>query len=213
MFPRILKMAMSINRPTGRRTASFQGGELEGMVVIVTGSTYGLGFNIARGFAKRGAKVVISSREQKNVDRARKTLEADKIDILGMVCHVGKAEHRKKLLEETIKHYGRLDMFIANAATNSYSRPLPENPEDPWVKARYKINNIFNPDAQAALIQCKEAIPYMEKCSEGVILVFSVAGFFPEARHILGPLADGRSKTELLPLGMIAVRLESLIGL
>ena len=44
--------------------------------------------------------MVISSRKQANVDRALKELQDAKLSVSGMVCHVGKAEHRAKLINE-----------------------------------------------------------------------------------------------------------------
>ena len=61
---------------------------------------YRIGFGIARRLGLDGAKIVVSSRRQENVDRAVANLEADNIDVFGQVCHVGNPEHRSKLIEE-----------------------------------------------------------------------------------------------------------------
>lgn len=62
--------------------------------------TYRIGFSIAERLAQDGAKVVISSRKQKNVDSAVKQLEQKGLLVTGMVCHVAKEEDREKLIEE-----------------------------------------------------------------------------------------------------------------
>ena len=59
-----------------------------------------IGFAIARRLGQDGAKVVISSRKQQNVDRAVAKLQEEDIDVFGLVCHVAKPEHRARLLEE-----------------------------------------------------------------------------------------------------------------
>ena len=59
-----------------------------------------IGYDIARRLGLDGAKVVVSSRRQKNVSKAVEQLQSEKIDAHGIVCHVGYKEHREKLLAE-----------------------------------------------------------------------------------------------------------------
>ncbi|XP_045440714.1 dehydrogenase/reductase SDR family member 2, mitochondrial isoform X2 [Pipistrellus kuhlii] len=71
---------------------------LAGKVAVVTGSTNGIGFAIARRLAQDGAHVVVSSRKQQNVDQALATLQEEGLSVSGTVCHVGKAEDRDWLV-------------------------------------------------------------------------------------------------------------------
>ena len=102
---------------------------LEGKVAIVTGSTSGyacmciicgaeqslrlapfsshlvfrrIGLSIARRLAQDGAKVMVSSRKQDNVDRAVQSLRSEPGNLIveGVVCHVGSHEERRRLVEE-----------------------------------------------------------------------------------------------------------------
>ena len=61
-----------------------------------------IGYAIARRLAQEGAKVMVSSRNQENVDRAVEQLRSEpgNLTVEGVVCHVGKPEHRKRLIEE-----------------------------------------------------------------------------------------------------------------
>lgn len=63
-------------------------------------NSYSIGLSIARRMAQEGAKVVISSRKQKNVDKALEALRDEKFDCHGMVCHVSKSEDRSRLISE-----------------------------------------------------------------------------------------------------------------
>ena len=93
--------------------------KLDGRVAIVTASTDGyakikllsflsltflcdsrIGFSIAKRLAEDGAKVVISSRKQKNVDVAVDKLKKQGLDVTGLVCHVGSKDDRDKLIEQ-----------------------------------------------------------------------------------------------------------------
>ncbi|XP_036700422.1 dehydrogenase/reductase SDR family member 4 isoform X3 [Balaenoptera musculus] len=71
---------------------------LENKVALVTASTDGIGFAIARRLAQDGAHVVVSSRKQQNVDRAVATLHKEGLSVTGTVCHVGKGEDRERLV-------------------------------------------------------------------------------------------------------------------
>jgi len=59
-----------------------------------------IGFAIAERLGSEGAKVVVSSRKQKNVDSAVEKLKKQGQDVYGLVCHVGNREDRKRLFEK-----------------------------------------------------------------------------------------------------------------
>lgn len=61
-----------------------------------------IGLSIARRLAQDGAKVMVSSRKQDNVDKTVELLRSEpgNLTVEGVVCHVGKAEHRARLVEE-----------------------------------------------------------------------------------------------------------------
>lgn len=68
---------------------------LKGKTALVTASTDGIGFAIARRLAQDGAKVWISSRKEDNVIKAIDELRGEGLDVDGMVCHIGEAKHRQ----------------------------------------------------------------------------------------------------------------------
>lgn len=73
--------------------------------------------SIAERFAQEGAKVLISSRKQSNVDKALQQLKGKGLSVHGVVCHVSNADHRKLLFQEAAK-LGGLDILVSNAAVN-----------------------------------------------------------------------------------------------
>ncbi|KAF5280221.1 hypothetical protein FQA39_LY05355 [Lamprigera yunnana] len=164
---------------------------LDGKVAIVTASTDGIGFAIAKRLAQDGAKVVISSRKQQNVDKALAKLASEGLDnsVIGTVCHVLKAEDRKKLFEEAVK-IGGLDILISNAAINPTAGHVLECDEGAWDK-------IFDTNVKAAYLLAKEALPLLRKRDSGrIIFISSIAGYVPH--KLIG--AYSVSKTALLGL-------------
>ena len=108
---------MSLRRPTGKIVLV---ATTLRTIDILFQSTR-IGFAIARRLAREGARVVISSRKQDNVDKAVAELRKEKLDIYGTVCHVSKSDDRQRLLKETIDKYGQLDILVSNAAVNPVS--------------------------------------------------------------------------------------------
>lgn len=66
-------------------------------------SSHRIGFAIARRLAQDGARVLVSSRKQQNVDQAVAELQGEGLNVAGTVCHVGKAEDRERLVT-TVSH-------------------------------------------------------------------------------------------------------------
>uniref|UniRef100_T1I2T5 Uncharacterized protein n=1 Tax=Rhodnius prolixus TaxID=13249 RepID=T1I2T5_RHOPR len=93
--------------------------KLQGKVAVVTASTDGIGFAIAQRLAEEGANVVISSRKEKNVEKAIQKLHNQGLtNVIGTPCHVGKKEDRTKLFELANNRFGGIDIMISNAGTN-----------------------------------------------------------------------------------------------
>ncbi|XP_076786602.1 dehydrogenase/reductase SDR family member 4-like isoform X3 [Arvicanthis niloticus] len=100
-IPRAFRGYLCTSVPLSARRFSKRADEnrtLAGKVAVITGSTRGIGFAIARRLAQDGAHVVISSRKQENVDEAVAMLKEEGLSVTGTVCHVGKAEDRQHLV-------------------------------------------------------------------------------------------------------------------
>ncbi|XP_040332667.1 dehydrogenase/reductase SDR family member 2, mitochondrial isoform X2 [Herpailurus yagouaroundi] len=111
-----------------------QKGILANRVAVVTGSTDGIGFAIARRLARDGAHVVVSSRKQQNVDRAVAALQGEGLSVVGTVCHVGKAEDRERLVATVVEHCGGLDFLVCSAGVNPLVGSTLGASEQVWDK-------------------------------------------------------------------------------
>src|SRR5881394_2273250 len=108
--------------------------DLTGKVALVTGSTRGIGKSIAEELARAGAKVVISSRKAESCEKARAELAAQGFDVLAQPCNVSRREDLKALVEATRAKWQRIDIVVANAATNPYYGPLTGISDDAFDK-------------------------------------------------------------------------------
>uniref|UniRef100_A0A8C8UCA2 Dehydrogenase/reductase SDR family member 4 n=1 Tax=Peromyscus maniculatus bairdii TaxID=230844 RepID=A0A8C8UCA2_PERMB len=164
--------------------------KLANKVAVVTGSTNGIGFSIARRLAQDGAHVVISSRKQQNVDRAVATLKKEGLGVSGTVCHVGKAEDRERLVATALEHCGGVDFLVCVAGVNPLVGGTLKSSEQIWDK-------ILGVNVKAPALLLSRLLPHMENRGQGsVVLVSSVAAYVPVPR--LG--VYNVSKTALLGL-------------
>lgn len=99
---------------------------LEGKVAIITGASKGIGEAIAESLASAGAKVVISSRKQDQVDEVANRITENGGEAIGIAANVGKTEDVENLVEKTISHFGGIDILINNAATNPVFGPVTD---------------------------------------------------------------------------------------
>ncbi|KAL2740570.1 dehydrogenase/reductase SDR family member 4 [Vespula squamosa] len=176
---------------------------LEGKVAIVTASTEGIGYSIAKRLAQEGAKVMISSRKESNVKKAVNELLQEGLSVAGTVCHVGKAEQRKKLFNETKSIFGGLDILISNAAVNPQAGPVLESEEEVWDK-------IFDINVKCTYLLIKESLPFLKDSkSPSITIISSISGYQPF--NLLGVYSV--SKTALLGLCKAAAENLSTYGI
>nr|XP_048301291.1 dehydrogenase/reductase SDR family member 2, mitochondrial-like [Myodes glareolus] len=146
---------------------------LANKVAVVTGSTNGIGFSIARRLAQDGAHVVISSRKQQNVDRAVAALKEEGLCVTGTVCHVGKAEDREQLVATVLESCGGVDFLVCAAGVNPLVGSTLRSSEQIWDK-------ILGVNVKAPALLLSQLLPHMENRGQGsVVLVSSAAAYVP----------------------------------
>jgi dehydrogenase/reductase SDR family protein 4 len=163
---------------------------LKDRVAIVTGATKGIGEAIAERLGREGAKVVISSRQQTNVDETITRLRSIGIDAEGIVCHVGKSDDCKRLVQFALEKYGRIDILVNNAGINPHVGDILEISEEKW-------DRLFDVNVKAGFMLSQLVVPHMEKVGGGSIVFNS-----SYSAYQLPPMISsyGVSKTTLLGL-------------
>ena len=105
---------------------------VEGKVAIVSGGSRGIGEAIARTLAENGAKVVVASRKIEGVSAVAASIGADRAH--AVAAHIGKEADCVRLVEESVRHFGKVDILVNNAATNPYFGPMIDIDEGAWDK-------------------------------------------------------------------------------
>jgi NAD(P)-dependent dehydrogenase (short-subunit alcohol dehydrogenase family) len=100
--------------------------DLSGKVVVVTGSSRGIGRAIVERMAEQGAKVVVSSR---NIEPCREVADAINAKYgegraIAISANISSKEHLARLIEETIRVFGQIHVLVCNAASNPHYGPM-----------------------------------------------------------------------------------------
>src|SRR5437868_1872544 len=92
-------------------------------VIVITGSTRGIGLGMAREFLQRGQQVVISGRTPDSTANAVTQLSASYADrVVGQPCDVGDYAQVEALWDAAVARFGRVDIWINNAGTSHPSQ-------------------------------------------------------------------------------------------
>jgi NAD(P)-dependent dehydrogenase (short-subunit alcohol dehydrogenase family) len=147
--------------------------DLTGTVAIITGGTRGIGLAIAEAFVAAGARVVVASRKQENVDASVAKLREAGGDVLGITAHTGSQEAVNALVSRTVETFGGVDILVNNAATNPHFGPILTAEESHWEK-------ILDINVKGYFRMVKACVPAMQKRGGGKIInVASIAGRVP----------------------------------
>jgi len=111
--------------------------DINGKTAIVTGSTKGIGLEIARILLSSGANVIVNSRNKQDVETTVERLRSKprfRESVVGLTGDVGVYENCEMLIEETVQRFGKVDVLVNNAGTSMISDSLELQKED-WEKA------------------------------------------------------------------------------
>ncbi|HJD55341.1 MAG TPA: 3-hydroxybutyrate dehydrogenase [Rickettsia endosymbiont of Pyrocoelia pectoralis] len=133
-------------------------------IAIITGSTSGIGLEIAKHFAKLGAKLVINGfakeEEIEKVSLELKKLGAGSVFYQG--ANLEKPAEIRTMFKNITKEFGKIDILVNNAGIQHVA-PVDEFPEDKWEQ-------ILRIDLIASFYTTKYAIPIMKKNGFGRIV-------------------------------------------
>lgn len=124
--------------------------KLKNKVAVITGANSGIGLSTAKVFLQEGAKVVISGRRAEALAEATKDLDGDFITV---VADVSNDEDNKRLINESVTKYGKIDILFLNAGV------APVSPTTEISTNHY--NHVFDINVKGPMIAVKEALPHI----------------------------------------------------
>lgn len=162
----------------------------QGQIVVITGSTRGIGFGMAQVFLERGCRVVVSGRQQSSVESAVAQLSAlapgDRL--LGQACDVAEFAQVQALWDATVARFGRVDIWINNAGITTHDVKL-------WDLAPDTIKGVIDTNLIGVMYGCKVAINGMIRQGGGFI--YNMEGYGSGGEVMDGNVPYGSTKYAL----------------
>ncbi|CAG2176832.1 unnamed protein product, partial [Oppiella nova] len=149
--------------------------DFTGKVVLVTGSSSGIGEGIAKLFSVLGAKVVVTGRKEDQVKRVAQEvqeLSPKRLKPLAVVADVTKTDDLNRLLNQTIQTFGKLDVLVNNAGIGMFAGVKDKN----FMKSFDLINRV---NLRAYLRLSQLSVPYLEETNGTIISISSIASMLP----------------------------------
>ena len=143
---------------------------LKDKVIVITGASRGIGEAIARACIEAGAKVVLASRKQADLDQVAASLPGERA--LAVACHTGKAADVDAMFAKGIERFGRIDGLVNNAATNPYFGPLIDTPDA-------AIDKTIEVNVKGYLYTARALVAHVRKRGSGgaaIVNIASIAG-------------------------------------
>lgn len=120
-----------------------KGGKLKNKVALITGGDSGIGKAVALLFAKEGADIVIAYlSETKDAKETKKEVESYGVNCKIIKADLSKENQCKRIIEQTVKSFGKIDILINNAALHWESESIEEISTDQLFKTFQ--NNFFS---------------------------------------------------------------------
>jgi NAD(P)-dependent dehydrogenase (short-subunit alcohol dehydrogenase family) len=144
--------------------------DLTGKVAIITGSSRGIGKAIAERMAEHGARVVISSRKAGPCEEVAAEINGKhKGAAIAVPANISSKEDLQRLVDETKKTFGKVDILVCNAASNPYYGPMSGISDDAFRKIL--DNNIVSNNWLINMVA-----PEMKERKDGAIIIISSIG-------------------------------------
>jgi NAD(P)-dependent dehydrogenase (short-subunit alcohol dehydrogenase family) len=135
--------------------------------VLVTGSSRGIGFEIARAFLEAGARVAINGKTQQSVDAAMEKLGFGEHTVAAP-ADIGTVAGCESAVETAIEAFGGLDVLVNNAGVGA-GRPIADCDEEMYDEhADVNLKGLF--------FCCRAAIPELRKSNGNIVNIASDAG-------------------------------------
>lgn len=166
--------------------------DLSRRTAIVTGGSRGIGKEMAEGLAEAGANIVLCARRQEWLDGTVEEFAAKGFNARGTVADVSKSDDVQNAVDETISHFGRIDILINNAGISWGAMP-EDMPLEKWQK-------VLDVNLTGCFLMAQAAGREMLKHGSGSIInVASISGITSSAN---GPFYAGyvASKAGLMGL-------------
>ncbi len=142
------------------------GMRLEGKTAVITGASRGIGSEIARLFAREGAKVVVNGRDYESIKEVVNEIKENGGTAIGVAADVTNKAQIDFLVYEALTLDGKIDILVNNAGGSFGPQLIEEITEEDW-------DNVINLNLKSVFLVSKAIIPVFKKNKYGKIINIS----------------------------------------
>ena len=148
--------------------------KLDGKVVIVTGASSGIGAALAQVLSQRGACLTLAARRLSRLEEVARKCGRESLTI---GADLTREADRKKVVQETIEHWGRVDILVNNAGSGMYGSFLSTTEND-W-------RQIFDVNFFALVFMTRIVLPFMQRQGNGMVVnMASIGGLIAHSDQV-----------------------------
>ncbi|HEV2029875.1 MAG TPA: SDR family NAD(P)-dependent oxidoreductase [Candidatus Dormibacteraeota bacterium] len=137
---------------------------LSGKVAVITGGNQGIGLATARAMAGAGASLALAARTQASLESAAREIRSLGVDCLAVACDVANPESTDAMAATVLKHFGRVDVVVANAGIAGAIKPMHEITYEEW-------RDCLTTDLDGVYLTFRRFIPAMVEAGQGGSLI------------------------------------------
>ena len=137
-------------------------------VIIITGSSMGIGKTMARMMAEAGAQIVLNGRNKQRLNDTQQSFREQGFEMLAVSGDVSKVEDCQQLIEATLKAHGRIDALINNAGISTEGTVMELDPE--------VFRKVMEVNVLGSVYPTQAALSHLRQSKGSVIFIGSVAG-------------------------------------
>lgn len=152
--------------------------DIKGKTAIVGGSSKGLGKACAVALAKEGVNIVLCARNEEELQKTKTKIELLGVDVLALSVDMASAEDNQRVIDETIRKFGRIDILVNNSGG-----PKPGTFRDISLE---DLDDAYHSVLKYNIRMIRGCLPYMEKNGWGrVVNITSITVKEPAPNMVL----------------------------
>ncbi len=140
----------------------------KGKVIVITGSTQGIGKRTAELLAREGAKIVINSRRESKVEETVQEFTKMGYNVIGVAGDVSDFSFCEKMAVETMRNYGKIDFLINNAGLAAKGKLEETTPE--------VFEKLVSVNILGSIYPTLALLPHLKETKGGILFISSLAG-------------------------------------
>lgn len=148
---------------------------LQNKVVIITGSSIGIGRRLAFEMAKRGAKITLNARNPERLEKMQADFQNAGFESIAVAGDVSNPEDCKRIISATIRTFGKIDILINNAGISMEGTVEELAPE--------VFRKVMEVNYLGAVYATQAALPQLRKTKGSVMFIGSLAGIHGLPNH------------------------------